>query len=316
LSNQFCIKFRCTFTFLSPGEGKPINAHDRQLFNPTDTPRVKKAAPSVEGLVESLYPSCQNAAVFQYIYPLFQAQPNYGPDADVNLGHEEEVFTSTQLPKSISDIASDAATAGENFLRLPTYSSEEVEAVEKLTQGQSSNEHWKKYRVGVVTASVIHNVKTKVETVSNPDSKRSKGTDDLVNQMCLLEGGPNPNLFNLKYGREMEEPARKKYIAFKEGEGHVNINVQTSGLILSKQHSFIAASPDGIVTCDCCNKGLVELKCVVPKARKRDDHTNVIPMIETVEYLHKPQQCTKYQLRRSHKYYSQIQTQIDRKSVV
>ena len=35
------------------------------------------------------------------------------------------------------------------------------------------------------------------------------------------------------------------------------------GLVLSQEHVFLGASPDVLVGCDCCGKGLVEIKCPV-----------------------------------------------------
>ena len=35
---------------------------------------------------------------------------------------------------------------------------------------------------------------------------------------------------------------------------------KASGLNLCKEKPFLAASPDGIVECDCCGKGILEIK--------------------------------------------------------
>ena len=70
---------------------------------------------------------------------------------------------------------------------------------------------------------------------------------------------PLSNLPNLKYGREMEERARKNYYALSwslsfEFCDHENWSTHQYQLPPS-------ASPDGIIDFDCCGKGLVETKC-------------------------------------------------------
>ena len=42
---------------------------------------------------------------------------------------------------------------------------------------------------------------------------------------------------------------------------HDNFSVVDSGLFLSESQPFIAATPDGLVTCTCCGGGCLEIKC-------------------------------------------------------
>ena len=39
------------------------------------------------------------------------------------------------------------------------------------------------------------------------------------------------------------------------------MQIEQCGLFVHKQFQFIGTSPDGIVTCDCCGEGVLELKC-------------------------------------------------------
>ena len=50
---------------------------------------------------------------------------------------------------------------------------------------------------------------------------------------------------------------------------HVNFNCFCCGLLISEQSNFIAATPDGVIFCDCCGSGMVEIKC--PFVTKDDD---------------------------------------------
>ena len=42
---------------------------------------------------------------------------------------------------------------------------------------------------------------------------------------------------------------------------HVNFTIAKSGLVLNPEWPHLGASPDDIVQCDCCGKGVVEIKC-------------------------------------------------------
>jgi hypothetical protein len=281
------------------GEGKPINPSSRQLFDPTLTPRLKTSEPTFEELAAALDHEGKSS-ILAYASPsFFHITPNYRPQDDVNLECEEEVSTSTHLPLSLIEKVANMSSPNEE---LPPYSPEQVDAVEKCTRGQAENPEWKRYRQGLITASSMHEVKTKVETLSNATSKRSKGTDKLVEKLCLGKG-PDPDLFNLKYGREMEETARGEYIQRMKQDGHRHIKVEKSGLVLSKEHAFIGASPDGVVSCDCCGEGLLEVKCVVPRKRKSG-----VNILDTIDYLVTSNE--QHTLKHSHRYYTQLQTQM------
>ena len=71
---------------------------------------------------------------------------------------------------------------------------------------------------------------------------------------------PSSNLPNLKYGREMEERAWRSYHAL-IGPYHSNFVIAKTGLHINADYPYLGASPDGIIDCDCCGKGLVEIKC-------------------------------------------------------
>ena len=42
---------------------------------------------------------------------------------------------------------------------------------------------------------------------------------------------------------------------------HPFFELQKSGLVLDTENPFIVASPDGIISCSCHGKGVVEVKC-------------------------------------------------------
>jgi hypothetical protein len=36
---------------------------------------------------------------------------------------------------------------------------------------------------------------------------------------------------------------------------------EMKGFAINSQHPFLGATPDGIISCDCCGKGALEIKC-------------------------------------------------------
>ena len=60
------------------------------------------------------------------------------------------------------------------------------------------------------------------------------------------------------YGHKNEIIARKLYEKYMKNH-HKSFQVQSSGLVISKDIPFLRASPDGIISCKCCGKGILEI---------------------------------------------------------
>ena len=71
----------------------------------------------------------------------------------------------------------------------------------------------------------------------------------------------NENIPALKYGRMTEPIALRAYESDMIKNGHTNVKISLAGLFVDKNKIYIGASPDALVECDCCGKGLVEIKC-------------------------------------------------------
>ena len=69
----------------------------------------------------------------------------------------------------------------------------------------------------------------------------------------------NPNIPALKWGREHEVDARH-YVTLMKNY-HNNLQVHSSGLVINLLYPYLGASPDGMVSCECCVDGLIEIKC-------------------------------------------------------
>ena len=63
-----------------------------------------------------------------------------------------------------------------------------------------------------------------------------------------------------KWGCDHERSARDAYQKLQE-KTHINFSISMSGLVLNPKWPHLGASPDGFIQCDCCGKGVVEIKC-------------------------------------------------------
>ena len=133
------------------------------------------------------------------------------------------------------------------------FSKEQLDYLDKSTQLQSSSILWYEYRAGRITASNIHAVMRTSMEAPAPSLVKKLCSDAVVN----LNHVPA-----IKFGRDHEDQVRSKYAAGGfVTERTEQVSVRESGLHISEEHPYLAASPDGIVDCSCCGPGLLEIKC-------------------------------------------------------
>lgn len=65
-----------------------------------------------------------------------------------------------------------------------------------------------------------------------------------------------------RWGCDHEKQAQLVYKTMKQKD-HQQFKVEDSGLWLHTEHVHLGASPDGIVNCDCCGRGVLEIKVIV-----------------------------------------------------
>ena len=121
--------------------------------------------------------------------------------------------------------------------------------IEKSTRSQSDSLTWHQLRTGRITASVAHQV---LHTDMDNPSK------SLILKICMLT--KNIKSSAILRGRENEENAIIA-LANELKKTHVNVKIEKCGLRLHSNHHFIGASADGIGSCDCHGKLLIEVKC-------------------------------------------------------
>jgi hypothetical protein len=169
---------------------------------------------------------------------------------------------------------------------------EEVGNVEIATRQQSQSKLWYKFRSGRITAS-------KMKSVCSTDS--SNPSQSLIMSICY----PSSHQFSSEataWGLKNEKLAIDKFVQAFIAEGHENVTVENCGLFISSDSPWLAATPDCIISCDCCGKSTVEVKC--PFSKKNDvlksDGDFYIIQGDNGELS----------LDNKHNYYFQVQTQL------
>nr|XP_054755271.1 uncharacterized protein LOC129261235 [Lytechinus pictus] len=125
----------------------------------------------------------------------------------------------------------------------------QADYVEQRTRKQAASKCWFQHRAGRITAS-----KMKSACRTNPDQPSLS----LIKSICYP--GKNFQTQATTYGCEHEEKARQAYIAEMQYT-HENFSLHESGLVINPKYPHLGASPDGVVSCDCCGTGVVEVKC-------------------------------------------------------
>ncbi|KAL5496322.1 hypothetical protein EMCRGX_G012581 [Ephydatia muelleri] len=122
--------------------------------------------------------------------------------------------------------------------------------LEKSTGGQSSSVLWFDHRKGCITSSVVGSV-ARFQFKAYPLAR----VKSVLQYSQLSSTGPA-----LEWGCLNEENARQQYYALASTQ-HINFQLQLSGLHIDTQHPYLGATPDGIVSCDCCGTGFLEIEC-------------------------------------------------------
>ncbi|XP_078655658.1 uncharacterized protein LOC144902231 [Branchiostoma floridae x Branchiostoma belcheri] len=279
----------------------PINKVSKKLFDPLQNTR---STPTTAGLLNAMFPSCQESTLFKYMSNDISPPATFPPEADFNLGPEMEVDTTVESapPPSLSEMAdSSSEETVQSFLdKLPRYTTEQVATVELQTRGQAENKQWATFRSGMITASILKSVVTRNNTLHDETSTLSKDPQPMI-KTVMGYTQLDPNNPNLKYGRLLEPVARDKYTALQE-KRHKNLKVAECGLFVHPQKVFLGATPDGLVECDCCGEGLLEVKCPRTAATEQ-------PADDNTKFLHLSEDGI-IQLNKNHAYYFQVQAQM------
>ena len=105
----------------------------------------------------------------------------------------------------------------------------------------------------------------------------------------------NPNIPALKYGRDMEIEAVNTFAEY-IANYHQDCISSECGLILDETMPYIGASPDRLMSCSCCGKACMEIKCPY-----LINYTE--PNEQNLDFLYKDGDAIK--LKQNHKYFTQ-----------
>ena len=175
--------------------------------------------------------------------------------------------------------------------KLPKmFKEEELGELEKRTSAQSASRLWCDHRQGRLTASLFGDVLS--------CQRSGNAGQSLVDKVCEVRfmGGKARGPAALLWGKE-KEPEALSLVVEGLSTCHSGVQLHPAGLVVSGEHPYLGASPDGYLTCVCCNqRRTVEVKC--PFSIKDSDPSDA-PYLDPAGNLQK-----------GHKYYAQVQGQL------
>ena len=125
-----------------------------------------------------------------------------------------------------------------------------------LTSKQSTSTTWFSFREGVITASVVREVLPKLKSKS--PLHKNKASINLCAKICGYQK-KSINSKSFEWGTSKENNARKRYVG-KNKLSHINFQCQDSGLFISQAFPYLGATPDSVISCNCCGEGNLETK--------------------------------------------------------
>ncbi|XP_034535244.1 uncharacterized protein LOC117809835 [Notolabrus celidotus] len=185
-----------------------------------------------------------------------------------------------------------------------------IEEVETLTRGQRTNQDWFAWRKNRITASVAHRI-------AHCRFVNGKSQAPPTSYLAAITGeGPRIQTRAMSWGVQREAEAVQRYQELKSDELGRSVLVQDCGLFIDAQRSWLAASPDGIVTDGRTGQWLLCLEVKCPYKHRhhrvedacREDPAFCLRIQD--EEGQQPGGSPVYHLKRSHSYYTQVQCQL------
>ncbi|XP_049515774.1 uncharacterized protein LOC125941938 [Dermacentor silvarum] len=246
------------------------------------------------GILDSLYSVLPNAAVFT----AFSKYATLGEETD----SADEGEIATELPESLYEmydktwetLNQSAREEKIDSLLKMRMSHSDVAQIEEKTRVQRKCLLWFQQRCGRITGSVFSKV---VKCKSESSAARLAG--NIAQSPLVLYETRHRKTVAMKHGIEHEETARQQYVQYQR-QHHMDFKCRDAGLFICEEFQFIAASPDGIVECSCCGRGVLEIKCPY---KYRDVPINEIS--EKGFYLDENRR-----LKDSHEYMFQVQAEM------
>ena len=178
---------------------------------------------------------------------------------------------------------------------------QEIDDIERDTREQGECELWLSERKKRVTASMVGEI-----CKMRKDTRRSKKVE------VLLYSRFRGNIAT-QYGTQMEDVARQAYIKHQHNNGHPNLSSSKTGLVISADTPWLAASPDDRINDPDSSQpfGLAEYKNPY-KVREMtlSEACEKCPSFCLSKQMDKTSGSFSYYLKQRHNYYYQIQCQL------
>ena len=184
----------------------------------------------------------------------------------------------------------------EIFLSI-SITKEEAAYLEECTRFQSKSTLWYDHRKGRITASMFYSV-FRASSTTPPAS--------LIQSLLQRSKFDHMKVPALNWGLNNEDNARICYTEMME-ESHVNFRLFPCGLYINPSFPHLGATPDGIISGDCCGTGL-EIKCPYKIQVLRYYESKHVIALDF--YLKANEADGLLSLHHNHQYYYQIQGQL------
>lgn len=280
--------------FQRPKRGRDVGTCQGEASaKPTKTPKLKPHTQEAEngflrGL-ESILPS----AVF---FSSHQPNCNTSSSSDTPIVRKlPPTLLSLKKPKyasmtdeQLKEACKDVFTSG------ITVTLDEASYLEECTRLQSQSLIWFEHRTGRITASKFLAVKR--ASLHPPPASLIK---ELMERNASLS-----HVAAVRWGMEHEDVARNEYFEL-ASESHKKFSCALTGLHVNPCYPHLGATPDGLIECDCCGEGVLEVKCPF-KHRDKHPHDAVVDL----QYCLRNDDDGTVHLRCDHQYYYQVQGQL------
>ena len=127
---------------------------------------------------------------------------------------------------------------------------QEIEQIDTLTTGQSSNKEWHRQRRGAITSFKFHII------IHGTPHVQEKYLGEIMRGASDFHKVP----LSIKWGRCHEELALSTYVKYMMNI-HRDVEISQPGLLVRRVKPYLRASPDALVFCSCHGTRLVEVKC-------------------------------------------------------
>ncbi len=234
-------------------------------FDPRPTKQRNDISPEDKmSFAKKLQDIDEHSGILDFLYP--DDEPEDSKEEQDACSQQIEDFSHLTILSKASLFVKNNFLSNENIMQqslefvnqLSTTASER-DVINDITTGQHTTQCWHEFRHLLVTGKKIKGLFTRQKTVEkNPNEDVSKTVQNFLTPSKPFENNKCP--VAIKYGTEKEDEAKTCYCRIMKKQ-HIKFGFSESGLVVSPDHGWVGASPDGIRECYCCEDTLVEFKC-------------------------------------------------------